>query len=62
MSDELHRPLGQGPREKPRALIPPWGRIAIGAGAVLLIGGALLAPQDPLGWTLGGRPYAVARI
>ncbi len=63
MSDELHRPLGQGQREQPGAPYLRWGRLAIGAGLVLLGGAAAaLLLQDPLGSSLGGRPYAVARI
>jgi uncharacterized protein len=62
MSDDLHRPLGQGPREKPPSPNPLWRRVAIGAGAALVVAGAAMVPHDPLGWTLGGRPYAVAKI
>lgn len=66
MNDELHQPLGQGARDKkiiaatPRSgaklLWPSLAVLALGAGAFALI------TRDPLVASLGGRPYAIAKI
>jgi hypothetical protein len=61
--DELHQPLGQNARDEVKTSNPR--RIWIVGGGVLTVLGAgalALAARDPLGWSLGGRPYAVARI
>jgi polysaccharide deacetylase 2 family uncharacterized protein YibQ len=65
MDDDLHRPLGQNPRDAAQG--GPWRRrSALGAGLVVLsaVGAAAfwLAPRDPFAWSLGGRPYAIAKI
>jgi polysaccharide deacetylase 2 family uncharacterized protein YibQ len=66
IDDELHQPLGQNaPKDakaaeasKPRRQWMILGGVlgALGAGALAL------AARDPLGWSLGGRPFSVARI
>ena len=66
IDDELHRPLGQNTRkaaEKAKAsnLKRTW-MVLGGVLGVVGAGALALAARDPLGWTLGGRPYAVARI
>ena len=66
IDDELHRPLGQNTRkaaEKAKAshLKRTW-MVLGGVLGVVGAGALALAARDPLGWNLGGRPYAVARI
>ncbi|MGA9823487.1 MAG: divergent polysaccharide deacetylase family protein, partial [Methylocystis sp.] len=64
--DELHRPLGQNARKAAeKAKTSNSRRTWMILGGVLAVAGAgalALAARDPLGWSLGGRPYAVARI
>jgi polysaccharide deacetylase 2 family uncharacterized protein YibQ len=63
MNDELHQPLGQNARKGAEAPNPRRGWAFFGAALVVLGAGALaVAARDPLDWSLGGRPYAVARI
>jgi hypothetical protein len=64
--DELHRPLGQNARKAAeKAKTSNSRRTWMVVGGVLGVVGAgalALVARDPLGWSLGGRPYAVARI
>ena len=64
--DELHRPLGQNAHkaaEEAKESNPRWTWMIFGAAVGVVGAGALaLAARDPLGWSFGGRPYAVARI
>ncbi|HYA80053.1 MAG TPA: divergent polysaccharide deacetylase family protein [Methylocystis sp.] len=65
MDDELHRPLGQNRRDAKRSPLSRrvWTTAGLGSGVVSLGAIALFfATRDPLELTLGGRPYAVARI
>lgn len=66
MNDELHQPLGQNRREpKPAAPTPRRGGKLLWAGLAALAlggGGYALTLRDPLLATLGGRPYAIAKI
>jgi uncharacterized protein len=66
MKDELHQPLGRpAGAKRPDTPAPKrglWTGVAI-CGALALGGGVFaLASRDPLLATLGGRPYAVAKI
>jgi polysaccharide deacetylase 2 family uncharacterized protein YibQ len=66
MNDELHQPLGQNARDKRTVAGTPrrggkllWtglAALALGAGAFAL------TTRDPLVASLGGRPYAIAKI
>ena len=59
--DELHRPLGQNARkaaDEAKASNHTRKWMIVGGVLVVLGAGALaLAGRDPLGWSLGGRPY-----
>jgi len=67
MDDDLHRPLGRDrdygeesglARTKPRRVALAILALAVTAVAALFV----LAPGGPLDATLGGRPYALAKI
>ncbi len=67
MDDDLHRPLGRDreqdnasrlARSNPRGVALAIVALATTGVAALFV----LAPQGPLDATLGGRPYAVAKI
>jgi len=65
MDDDLHRPLGQNQRNAEPRFQPTGRQLTLGALGALALGfGALvvLAPHGPLDSTLGGRPYAIAKI
>ncbi len=67
MDDDLHRPLGRDRDRDETPWLPHAGsrRLALGmvAGASACVAALfVLAPRGPLDATLGGRPYAIARI
>lgn len=67
MDDDLHHPLGCDREEDRQSLRSRFGprRVALAIVAIAAAGVAalfLLAPKGPLEATLGGRPYALAKI